>query len=656
MSRINVTNDDINYAATILKIPNGFDEKRVEVIKYMKSKDIVACPGSGKTTVLLAKLIILSKYLPLNNNKGVCVITHTNVAIDEIKERLGDKANELLSYPNFVGTLHSFINKFLAAPAMVKYHSTRLTRVFDEIDFKTRLIRKFNSMYPPFQGGKLAGYLFANIDQKIKDSKDRIAIEKAKETLLRSFEIDYTDNFIKRVSFNKCINVLKDSNSDSYKEYKKVITELINEGVASYNEVQGLALRYVNEFEKQLEDIFSERFPFVFVDEMQDTSLIQLQILSKIFNKEKVGFQCFGDPQQTIYESEDKGCAWKPKEIFVIKDSNRMSKSIAKVADVVSVQPYGMQGRESSGDDTIPPVIITYQDDDVSHVLETYAKIISKYKLNETTSTIFKAVGMVKNNKRLGITSYYPGFQKEEVKRKVNKDYSNLQSYLIKIDYDIVEKEGMKVYYNRFIFVFLKILRLKNIKTIDGCFFSKTSLLRYMRENDEKLYGITNRFFARAILRIEEGQSVLMGFKYMIHVILNRLFKDQVDLNVLEFLNGTHGILPIVNNIAEKENTYEYKDISIEIDSVHGVKGQTHSATLYFETFYYSKSTESIIDYLKGGTKINLEPFEDKQLRVAYVAMTRPTNLLCIVMNDDVYLQNKVDLNKLGWVHNSDVI
>ena len=34
---------------------------------------VTACPGSGKTTTLLAKLAILATRMPLEEGKGVCV-------------------------------------------------------------------------------------------------------------------------------------------------------------------------------------------------------------------------------------------------------------------------------------------------------------------------------------------------------------------------------------------------------------------------------------------------------------------------------------------------------------------------------------------------------------------------------------------------------
>jgi hypothetical protein len=61
MDNIIISPQDISEAEMILGIKEGFDPKRREVIQCLTSRDIVACPGSGKTTALLAKLIILSK-------------------------------------------------------------------------------------------------------------------------------------------------------------------------------------------------------------------------------------------------------------------------------------------------------------------------------------------------------------------------------------------------------------------------------------------------------------------------------------------------------------------------------------------------------------------------------------------------------------------
>ena len=96
------TDEEIKIAHDILlKDKKPFDSNKVNIIKEDSSCYIQACPGSGKTTTLLAKLIIIANKMPLPKGKGICVLTHTNVAIDEIKAKLGTKADVLFRYPNF---------------------------------------------------------------------------------------------------------------------------------------------------------------------------------------------------------------------------------------------------------------------------------------------------------------------------------------------------------------------------------------------------------------------------------------------------------------------------------------------------------------------------------------------------------------------------
>ncbi len=64
---INISDSDIAYAEGML-LPPGcvFDDERRAFIRELSSCDVLACPGSGKTTALLAKLLILSKKMPFS--------------------------------------------------------------------------------------------------------------------------------------------------------------------------------------------------------------------------------------------------------------------------------------------------------------------------------------------------------------------------------------------------------------------------------------------------------------------------------------------------------------------------------------------------------------------------------------------------------------
>ena len=70
-----------------LLLPNGccFANDARNVINSWNSNDILACPGSGKTTVLIAKLKLIADKSPLKDGRGVCVLSHTNVAVSDLK-------------------------------------------------------------------------------------------------------------------------------------------------------------------------------------------------------------------------------------------------------------------------------------------------------------------------------------------------------------------------------------------------------------------------------------------------------------------------------------------------------------------------------------------------------------------------------------------
>ena len=135
--QITITNEDIEYAEKILLPANKhFDEERRNFITNLDTIDLQAVPGSGKTTALLAKLIILEKKMPFPDGSGVLILSHTNTAVEEIQSKLQTIAPKLFNYPNFVGTIQSFTDTFLALPYYAHVHKTHPYRIDDDIYFE----------------------------------------------------------------------------------------------------------------------------------------------------------------------------------------------------------------------------------------------------------------------------------------------------------------------------------------------------------------------------------------------------------------------------------------------------------------------------------------------------------------------------------------
>ena len=106
-------------------------------------------------------------------------------------------------------------------------------------------------------------------------------------------------------------------------------------------------------------------------------------------------------------------------------------------------------------------------------------------------------------------------------------------------------------------------------------------------------------------------------------------------------------------------NVYRYangeKAVAIRVGSIHSAKGETHTATLVLETYWYTHNLESLLPWLAGSKTggSSTSGQQDSRLKVHYVAMTRPTHLLCLAMKRSSVDTNNDLVQKLtarGWV------
>lgn len=102
----------------------------------------------------------------------------------------------------------------------------------------------------------------------------------------------------------------------------------------------------------------------------------------------------------------------------------------------------------------------------------------------------------------------------------------------------------------------------------------------------------------------------------------------------------------------------EDKDLfEIEIGTVHSVKGETHTATLYLETPNYNSEPKEydikqLLSFFKGNHDSNPSDNLKRALRIAHVAVTRPKHLLCVAIHKSSLSnleQDKQELDKAGW-------
>lgn len=89
-----------------------FSPAQQAIIAAAGSFFVDACPGAGKTQTIVQRFIERPNVV---NRSGVALLSFTNAAINEVRARCVGRP-ELLQVPNFVGTIDSFINRFIVGP------------------------------------------------------------------------------------------------------------------------------------------------------------------------------------------------------------------------------------------------------------------------------------------------------------------------------------------------------------------------------------------------------------------------------------------------------------------------------------------------------------------------------------------------------------
>lgn len=612
-----ISDDDIRKTEKIfLKDGQSFDEERRNFIKCIdKSLHLQACPGSGKTTALLAKLYILSEKMPFERNQGICVLTHTNVAIDIIKNKLGEKANRMFNHPNFFGTIQSFVDRYLAIPAYIKCFGYRPNYIDTEFFFNK--ILKYENTF------KNNNWLINN---------------KGNYKSVIDFVADINVEFDKLgTSKINLIFKITDTQSKTYKQIENIFCNFFNDGYIRFKDAFSLAKLHLDTI-PELTNIFSSRFKYVYIDEAQDTSDIQKEIIEKCFN-ENVIIQWIGDVNQGIMNDNYTETAWEPErddryEVMNFTKSHRISQPIADVIKNIAVNPY----KTLCGCDniSIKPVIIVFDDNTKDKVLNKFAELVittkanyrvkkkSLYDISLCSGYPVKAVGWVGKEKEngLSIKSYFPDFDKKLT--NINKIYfPNLYTM-----YELSKNVSPREFKNRTISCILEALYLSDITSSKNRKYSKSELINLINETDKNLlnelltsivkYYIENDFqnFSNAIiscLNTLEFNLNDKSKKYIQEMILKDIPNRQPtnEHNIFKAsINGTEVIIPI--------------------DTVHGIKGETHTATLYLETKYYTNSIEYFYEESDSQRKI-------QALKIAHVAFSRPTHLLCIAIHKNEY-------------------
>jgi len=222
---------------------------------------LVSCPGSGKTRVIVAKLLRCIDAV-MGSTRRVACITHTNAAADEIDFRLRETCfgSEVDYYE--IATIHGFALQ--------------------------NILRPFHPLLPEF----IAGFSILTPDEDAY-------VDKARE-LLTIYGIDsVTTEEFERIQ--RTLDGVPFAVATLPLELQlDWCTWLDANAYVTLNEIVYHAGRLVNTYD-HIASALASHFAWMLVDEFQDSSPGQIQILKRIHGFGRTTFFCVGDPNQSIY-------------------------------------------------------------------------------------------------------------------------------------------------------------------------------------------------------------------------------------------------------------------------------------------------------------------------------------------------------------------
>ena len=282
-----------------------------ELIRSVGENQIVcfkAGAGSGKTSQLIELLCHLLKEHEvdyLKCGKRIAAITYTNTAVDEIKNRL--PRNNIIS----VSTIHEFLWSFIR-PFSNEIRARFYELLSEEIDEKQNKVD--DPKFAVLKGdADLTKDITGNADFEKELYKAKLKDEIQASTFFRPYLIKYEG--IKPTLFRSyCISFkqlarLRKAKIDLDNDQGKKVMYDPNTNVnrfSSFTFSHDALLdisKHVFEKNKIAQRIFRDKYPYVLIDEYQDTNLnVILALRATIGENGFPKLVFFGDPFQKIYE------------------------------------------------------------------------------------------------------------------------------------------------------------------------------------------------------------------------------------------------------------------------------------------------------------------------------------------------------------------
>lgn len=551
----------------------------IERAKITENVFLNACPGSGKTETI-AQRVANEIESWANFPSGIAVLSFTKSAAKEIEHRIKEKIKAQSTYPHFIGTFDSFILKNIVNPLakdISKYKGEHGDYSFKVVNYDSQLFF-------------LTHYKYGH--QKISGHR---------------VEIDGRTSKLKFHTPNQILN--RTLNAMSFEEWQindiyNAKNQCLNAGFLTHKDIEYLAEKVLTQFTntKLYVSNLSKKFPLIIVDECQDLSFEQLSILkAMMLNGTKLHF--IGDLNQSIYDFRDVD----PNDIINFITDNgfreiQLTKNFRSCQKIVNIATKIMESGsiEANFTSTEQSCFALQYQDSPSEVIPHFHELTKQY-----SNRVLVARGHQTLN-QLSIIDNTP---------KLSSEF--LLSSLLNFD------ETSYTAINQSLIEFSEYIKNKVQLETKSSDYNCPQIIESELEWRLFLYKSIQYLLSNG-LKLETSSWTDWCKKFNA-VIINLREQEFVLTTIYEALKKSN--LKIQSPSGKASNcisTYHRKNHALDIkfrkSTIHGVKGETHEATML------------ISNPTRNGTGTHwshwIEDSTSEAARFAYVASSRPKHIL----------------------------
>lgn len=590
----------------------NFTNEQIDAINHFKGPALVlAVPGSGKTTVILNRIINLIEnhdVLP----KNILSITFSKSQGLDMERRF------LKSFPNLKGqitfkTIHAFCYEIVKNYMKIKNIKKTLIEGDEKINKSTLLKRYFFSMY----------------EQKILDDviKDFFSLY----DFTKNKMIDFEDYVRKNKFISNRLLLLK-----LYKAYENLKLEY---NFIDFNDLLYLANKYISE-DKNLLSSIKKRYKFFSVDEAQDTSMLQFEIIKKIVYPENNLF-VVADDDQSIYSfrgAEPKNLLefkkfYKDSKIFIMNHNFRSTKNIIEISNKLISKNKNRYQKNPICTCSENSKIMLFRVKNAHIQMRKLLELIKQLKKDESVGILYR------NN----ISSIY------------------VANYFLENDVDFFVKEnGFDFYLNKILLDINNILQFSqdqtNLEVFKRIYFKLNayikkdfiSKLKYKSYDENILDALLdlddlNSFYLKKFNALRNNFKMLkkLSMKYKIDFIVNELgygeylenydeiqkLNSNLMIDILKYissnLNSYDDFLQRLKDIKEKLKDANKSSSNISISTIHSAKGLEYDHVFLLDLVDGEFPQKNILNAMDSSLL-------EEERRLFYVAMTRAKKTLTL--------------------------